>query len=600
MPTHYIIVVHGIGDQKEGETLIEVINRLAEVKRSSFKQRDVITRGRVLDQAHPWVEFDGIPLKKGPVDRDKSFFGLHSNTGENYRFAEVYWADILKQKCEEAASPVGQWAGGMIGRMEARLKDNKDSVAPWVMPMLHTLERTIVLSHTILQWKMPAFDRKIFEDFLADVQVYGEYPACRNAAVGRFHKKMFEIEAAHQDENAEYTIVAHSLGSIMALDALYSARAAYAMMKDIPGLPGDWDTNGKACAWIERVRNFVTLGSPINKFHVLWWFNYEYTNSARWQEIGNSPKIRHFNFCEEQDPVGHHLDVAQRTSAYKATFTTEEDRVYTRAVIPGLAHVAYWKDSRLFNWILTYALDGNERKPLKWMERFHVWRQGQYGRSESEWYSTASHWKILLLTYGALPSLVLLIDHFTFTWAWNSRSVHGLALAAVVFTLACYLGRHLLAMMITWRQLSYRKNRNVPSKFAPVNKWIFRVGLPVVTIFFVFMADIYLSRPLCLTDEEKINAWVFAGTAVVMLLSLTMMFRKQRLNGTRRALDFGPDFGVAAIAAYILCTDVPGLIGLSSIRIPATDDFYWAVFFTIGAVVWSYTLFKFWAVKMSL
>ena len=75
----------------------------------------------------------------------------------------------------------------------------------------------------------------------------------------------------------------------------------------------------------------MTLGSPIDKFLMLWWLKYRYLLKSRfWCQPNRSTKISHFNYCDELDPVGHNLDVAHCTPAYKAVLERCEDVVFNR------------------------------------------------------------------------------------------------------------------------------------------------------------------------------------------------------------------------------------------------------------------------------
>ena len=122
--------------------------------------------------------------------------------------------------------------------------------------------------------------------------------------------------------------------------------ASMSRMRSGPGRP--WKNS----------KSFVTLGSPIDKFLMLWWLNYRYLlKSCVWCELSRAEKISHFNYCDDLDPVGHNLDVARRTNAYKAVFESEEDIVFSRYRVPGAAHNEYWGDQDLFKWILTRAVD---------------------------------------------------------------------------------------------------------------------------------------------------------------------------------------------------------------------------------------------------
>ena len=82
--------------------------------------------------------------------------------------------------------------------------------------------------------------KRVFVKFLGDVQLYGEYSRCRGQAVRRFHDMMAKVEAVHyarelRDREGEqprvprYVIIAHSLGSVMSLDALLYASATSAV-----------------------------------------------------------------------------------------------------------------------------------------------------------------------------------------------------------------------------------------------------------------------------------------------------------------------------------------------------------------------------------
>ena len=109
----------------------------------------------------------------------------------------------------------------------------------------------------------------------------------------------------HPDTPARYTIISHSLGTVMAMDSLLFARAKASVKTGPPGFVPNlpfrgymnadeiknaraWfdsgaDTSslpeGLECLnsdWINHVDSWVTLGSPIDKYLYLWWLNYEY------------------------------------------------------------------------------------------------------------------------------------------------------------------------------------------------------------------------------------------------------------------------------------------------------------------------------------
>ncbi len=207
----------------------------------------------------------------------------------------------------------------------------------------------------------------------------------------------------------KFTILAHSLGTIMSLDALMYAhrnrtKRSTLDTENFP-FPG-YDDDTLDTSWIKYVKLFVTLGSPIDKFLLFWPYRYDYLNDTEWidpalaehEPYTYGPKIQHINYCDEQDPVGQSLDTLRSTKAYNVLFSAsceggdkyqksrrleqwvrgvqksisdfmkskgieadgdkdnEYDVVYRRSVWPGLAHTSYWKDKHLFKNILEHAL----------------------------------------------------------------------------------------------------------------------------------------------------------------------------------------------------------------------------------------------------
>ena len=74
-PVTYVVVVHGMGEQRKNETVIKVVNRFAEARRGAKAKdnRDVLTLGQATGQTglsnvpptgQPWMEFEGIRSKR--------------------------------------------------------------------------------------------------------------------------------------------------------------------------------------------------------------------------------------------------------------------------------------------------------------------------------------------------------------------------------------------------------------------------------------------------------------------------------------------------------------------------------------------------------
>ena len=263
----------------------------------------------------------------------------------------------------------------------------------WADLLLQQIQNSALTVQAALSYYRPAWATLIFEDILGDVHLYGDYARTRGKAVRHFHLVLDEIfvrdflDWCRQEGDAAYqlpqlTVIAHSLGTIMSFDALMYAFANTPIregtgLHPCPSLPfpgytekrRDEDEIWQMLAselesrklqerleqitgttvlptaptiptlfWRDCVKEFITLGSPIDKFHALWYQNYLHmgflnvsTISKDWadgwlQKV--KTRITHVNLCDEQDPVGHHLDIAQATSNYSKVFDTATDVAY--------------------------------------------------------------------------------------------------------------------------------------------------------------------------------------------------------------------------------------------------------------------------------
>ena len=442
---HYIIVVHGIGEQKLNETTTPLIHRFAEVRNNKaggffstllpahLSAQSVRRRGR----GHGWSEFEGIPVSPhDPEGKNNKFDGTPATNsrGRNFRFVDLYWAHILRELHKDYASSTERWANALWDRF--RTTAPKKLTRPWQEKLLHQLIETALPMKMLLTWYNPHLANMIYNDFLGDVHLYGDFARTRGLAVRHFHVVLDEIHLRdlidwgrnNRDRGGlatynppVYTVIAHSLGSIMSFDALVYAHAKKAIRESqsstdhvCPSLPflgyadpaegeeATWRSLMEQLAdleghnrykreylqewaeqktvtvpplkWRDHIPNFITLGSPIDKYHVLWWQNYHHMGlgldsdqpwAQDWfEERPPEKKIVHYNLCDEQDPVGHKLDVAQGTEHYGKFFVTDEviparyrDVVFRRYAVPGVAHVKYWEDGGLFQGILKEIID---------------------------------------------------------------------------------------------------------------------------------------------------------------------------------------------------------------------------------------------------
>lgn len=458
-PRHYIIVVHGIGEQRHNETTVEVVNRFAtaRAKEKPISSYEALLPGSLSSLSvrrkgggQGWSEFEGIRVDS--ADKSEPFDGTRATgeaVGRNFRFVDMRWADILQDHHRVFSSSTKQWTGSLLARLKPPFTQNPVSET-WVMPLLEEMMETLLPIQGLLKWYAPEVEKTIYQDVIGDIHLYGDYTRTRGQAVRRFHAQLDQIhlrdyiqwcrfERTSRDEPyvpPVYTIIAHSLGSVLSFDALVYAFAKdsiregngrhdsgslpfpgyteqedseheswLGLLSDLRKPPHDsrlpypqenWAGLGACYAqfrksygirppstdappagdlplllWRDHVKHFITLGSPIDKFVVLWHHNYRHMGpnysakdawSEGWLDDTITHRIIHYNVCDEQDPVGHHLDVARHCAAYNNVFRTDlpvayRDVVFRRYAVPGLAHVQYWKDQELFDRLIREVID---------------------------------------------------------------------------------------------------------------------------------------------------------------------------------------------------------------------------------------------------
>jgi hypothetical protein len=518
----YVITVHGIGSQRPSETVLPVINRFAEVRQQQKlpKNREVVSLGMISSQSgkpekingltdyancQAWSEFKNIPAR--PKDNPEFFLGEPSYSGDNIRFVDMNWADIMSGEFGDVGQETAAWTDTLLDRLEMKeIRDKKngtlaqDTESKWVLPVLYQVEETLIFMKSVLSIKTKKISDMIFDQFLGDVQLYGEYLPIRGRAVRRFHDLMNKIEREHikrecpnhQEQaysNGEqiirprYTFIAHSLGTVMTMDTLlyghlskkiYTDRRLAASLDNLPfpqytndydheedarTQQGKWkrdsvqyivDQKGEYIGgnWIDNVHNFVTLGSPIDKFLAIWWQNYEYLNYVDLFQ-NRTHKIKHFNYCDEQDPVGHLLDLFEKQPVYKKIFEKHEDIVYNRYAVPGVAHVDYWGDYELFSRIVQCTIDN---KPIAEVSKQEIFKD--FADKEG------TYQKVMWFSYGILPLLMTLVCSFFVLWGWESKGSTASTMASVGLIASCFLFRRLIKLSIWWRQILKAKNVN--------------------------------------------------------------------------------------------------------------------------------------------
>jgi len=466
----YVVVVHGIGEQLKNSTLVEMINRFAEVrdKEPTRSKGNPLTLGMLSTQTSdihlltgkpmPWIAFEGIPCSSGQTVGAR-FMGKRDviDDGENIRFVEISWADVMDKQFPAVGEDVGKWTSSLLERL------HRHGQGPaWAVHLISVLRDAVLLVQKIMRLKYPSLAIKIFNDYLGDVQLYGEYGPCRGEGVRRFHDTMAQVQAAHnleEDERgkagkprreARFTVIAHSLGTVMSMDALlYACVQPGGNHPNRPRYAGyrrtlaEQDPLDSAWRWVRNVDALVTLGSPIDKYLTIWWNNYRHMVSNAWlrppTRNGATHKIRHFNYNDEQDPVGGELDIVRSTAAYRALFERDDDLVFTRYSVPGAAHNAYWKDLPLFEDIVDRAVD------------FPQWKKNRSQRLKL--FVRSAYRKCLRINYLWLPLAFWLVSSYALTLGVFADSAHTKGIAFLGFAAAMYLAGRAIQFIVEGRQI---------------------------------------------------------------------------------------------------------------------------------------------------
>ena len=262
------------------------------------------------------------------------------------------WSDITEDLRENTASSLATWSEALRLRLSRRTQLRRMS------RLLRDAQRLLLPLEKIMRWQFPALAHTVFDAFLSDVQVYAEFTPARQAAIKRLSGYLDDIVAQHQKiygadaADFDISIVAHSLGTVASLDTL-AAAALIAPDQQV--------------SWYKHLKHFITLGSPIDKFLVLWSENYRpYHVLAERRSEPAEPRIQFWNYCDELDPVGHHIDLLKKLPWSEKLFDYREDVVYTRYRLPGKAHIDYWHDEQLMarlQKIITHQLTEPQKKP---------------------------------------------------------------------------------------------------------------------------------------------------------------------------------------------------------------------------------------------
>ena len=538
---HYIIAVHGMGEQRKNETVLPIISHFAAARHNKSHHTNQLTLGLLASKSTytNWIELDGIPSTQPNPELTGEWQPLITGNpkGDNFRFVDFVWSDVTREQHPQVGQSLKVWSDALINRLQARKNSGANGLG-WIIYLLENLQNGLLLIEFVLNLKAQSVSNLIFNDFLGDVELYGDFPNTRGRAVRLFHEMMAKLHSDHIQEfdgnididiDPQYTIIAHSLGTVMALDAIIYAHADINVRlgaNHYPGYDGalfshehslsenkknkrsrgiDLDTPLPSVDWVDHLTSFVTLGSPIDKYLALWTENYKHFTNTGWLNQNfvpeRTPKIRHFNYSDEQDPVGHELNILETTPVWQALMEKGEDIVFTRYAVPGLAHAKYWNDYDLFRRILDVAID-KRTNPLVQGKP-----QGQY----CEWFKKSAFWTALGICYVAVPIIGWLIAKYFLESVIELGTILSFHFVALLGTLI--FTHILMKLVIMWRLLLVVSR----TKKSPMREKAERIKADNRFKFIMWGTPILWGSLLMATFFPCMQDWCFLITARVWL-----------------------------------------------------------------------------------
>lgn len=361
--TRLVVAVHGIGSQFRYSTVQSVAGRFAAYCRKpmtlplgAFHPAKLITQ--------PDSPELGAYLFEPPKDFANDFSG--------FGFAEVFWADIPERAAatNNTTEESKAWAQTIVDRVRwldesgstggSNLIDYKKAGAV-VEEMINTIKvleniLSIAKQAGLFEFKLG----QLLTDFLGDVQIVADFKDYGGDVFKRFANTMEHL--VHRMPNVgKIYIVAHSEGTVVSLKGLLTALAA----KE--------DQHNK---WVDKVRGYMTIGSPLNKHIVLWpnlWKGLKPDQSRT-----RTDPILWRNYYDFGDPVGFDLqitrdwlgengwlpeDPAQEGAGF-FRFRRDDDYGFTRSPFPGEAHNDYWQDPEVFGHFIKEVVLGEGKEKL--------------------------------------------------------------------------------------------------------------------------------------------------------------------------------------------------------------------------------------------
>lgn len=577
----YFVVVHGIGEQLPHSTVLPVMECVLDVLTcETDAHRKVLTRGAILTTmkySRNATTHDKLSVSFEEIKQRDFLGGLEIPF--DIRFAEFCWADILNDGFEEAGQSVGQWIECVIGRYQFSPDKSNTALFESNIAALHSLEKVIDVANKVLVYRKKSLASLAFGKYLGDVQAYHEYPSCRKNAIRAFHSFMAKLDKQHLElyadtphpPQAEYIIVAHSLGSVLAMESLICATSKLTYDESsFPEQDLPYASHGADDAqWVQKVSRLVTLGSPIEKCLSLWWYNYSYIreghpslpplieeDATETENEGTKRRlIEHDNFNDEQDPVGQTLTNFATTDGFSRVFAKGVDETYTRSVLPGVAHVSYWTDYKLWERIIERVFPDYDRA-CQTPQRSWETLKGHF-----------AHFSVHATTFFFAPVLISLINYFAIKDALASKSVFTATFPLLLFSISGFLGAHVATVLLWWRQSLARQTALDPTSILPQERrrWKFyRHGLfAVLVIVYGISCLVVASTPFDIKPKhlqwgELAVAFVLAQLTLVVYY---MIVRKRMLESLDQRVKWVA-FIVFAVLITATLMALPYMLGL--------------------------------------
>lgn len=346
-----VIAVHGIGDQVQNGTILEVFAQFTR----NYGRAHRVPLGRFYGGA--------VPVNLG------------KKAEHPFAFAEMHWADVPRVVVRRGyvLEETKEWATRAVERLEMTRKDGERGVnyqlaGRVVQEMIESIRMIETIAFLARKTGIADFSlNEILANYVNDVQVVAEFERLRDRIVKRFHDTMTRLQQAYPD--AEFHVVAHSEGTVVAFLALLKA-----MWQESPP------------AWLDQVRGFMTLGSPIDKHIVMWGDLFQLPGRCPYRALKT---IEWHNYYDYGDPVGFNLDTARdwmaRHGVTAFNFDDNHDHGFSRYYLPGKAHNDYWDDPAVFDHFINTVIrkpetQGTRRlkplppgdKPLVWLVAYGV------------------------------------------------------------------------------------------------------------------------------------------------------------------------------------------------------------------------------------